>query len=288
MSEQRVWSVSAMRTYVTCPRQWWLSYVAHAPQEQGVASIRGQVLHAGVAAGVAAFDAARKEGRDVVVAIRRMHAAVEHAVCKAAARLGHEEIDEAVDTAIECLNELGPEPGDDILLIEGRMDIEVDGVPITYRADLVYRRAGRVVVRDWKSRKDLPRRRELPRDRQLTLGALCAARTFGVTQVDVEIASIGSGVAVDAPIHPSTAQDTGRVVAEVAGKAEADREFRPRPGAACARCPVQAHCPTVALIGAEILAPGPDGRPSMQRNIPSMYVPIEELAAQVRQAGGVS
>jgi hypothetical protein len=128
--EPRTWSVSAARAY-TCPRQWWLIYVAHAPQESGFDSIRGQVLHAGVAAGYSTHAVAVAEGRELVVAIRRSHVAVEHAVCKAAARLGHEEVDEAIDTAIECLNELCPEPGDEVLLVEQSMYIEVDGVPFS-------------------------------------------------------------------------------------------------------------------------------------------------------------
>lgn len=253
--EPRTWSVSGARAYTACPRQWWLVYVAHAPQESGFDSIRGQVLHAGIAAGYSTHAAAVAEGRDMVVAIRRSHVAVEHAVCKAAARLGHEEVDEAIDTAIECLNELYPMPGDEVLLVEQSMHIEVDGVPIQYRADAVYRRDGVLVVRDWKSNKELPKRRELPQNRQLALGALCAARTYRETKVTVEIASIGSGVAVDCPIDRSAAQEAGRWVAEVAHVADADRVFEPRPGTECARCSVRAHCPVFATDETLVITP---------------------------------
>jgi CRISPR/Cas system-associated exonuclease Cas4 (RecB family) len=204
----------------------------------------------------------------MVVAVHRSHVAVEYAVCKAAARLAHEEIDEAIDTCIECLKELMPEPGDEVLLVEGQMNIEVDGSQITYRADAVYRRNGLLTVRDYKSRKELPRRRELPQDRQLALGALCAARTYGDTRVAVEIASIGSGVAVDSLIDRSAAQEAGRVVAETARVADADRVFEPRPGAECARCSVQAHCPVY--------------------NSASLITPESLLAGRIRQAGAIT
>lgn len=253
--EPRTWSVSGARAYKACPRQFFLVYVAHAPQEPGFDSIRGQVLHAGIAAGYSTHAAAVAEGRDMVVAIRRSHVAVEYAVCEAAARLDHEQVDEAIDTVIECLNELCPEPGDEVLLVEQSMHIEVGGVPIQYRADAVYRRGGTLVVRDWKSRKDLPRRRELPGDRQLALGALCAARTYGDTKVTVEIASIGSGVAVDSPIDRSAAQEAGRWVAETACDADADRVFTPRPGTECARCSVRVHCPVFATDEALVITP---------------------------------
>lgn len=263
----RTWSISAVRSYLTCPRQWWLTRVAHVEQEVSSESCRGQLLHAGLAAGYMEMDRAQREPErwlpDVIA--RRTEAAVVHGVAREAARLQVDDVDEAMDTACRTMRYLGPRPGDGVLGVERELSIRMDGVPITYRADVVYRRQGRLVVRDWKSSSQLPRRRDVPRNWQLALGALCAACTFDVTGVEVaaEIASIASAVTVTVPITPDKAWEAGQVVVEAAHLAELELQrpvpFAPERGEACGDCPVRRFCPLFAEPGMEIPIPRRDG-----------------------------
>lgn len=274
-ASDRRWSISAVRSYLSCPRQWWLTRVAGVEQTFNPDSCRGQLMHAGLAAGYREMDRAQREREGWLpnVITRRAEGALIHGVAKEATRLGVDEDDEVIDTACRALRYLGPHRGDTVLGVECEMNIRVEGVAITYRADVVYRRRGRLVVRDWKSAKALPKRRDVPRNWQLALGALCAARTFDVkgTEVDVEIASIGSAVAVTAPITADQAWEGGLVVAETARLAELGPHrpvpFAPERGEECARCPVRRFCPEFAEVGTEIPAPTRDG------SISSIIVP---------------
>lgn len=241
------WSVTSHRTYRECPRKLWLLRVADAPRDVATSNSRGIVLHAGMAAGFTYLD---QHGRDYSKAtpgaVRRgLRRTVSDAVSGAAQAAGMDswEADEAYTTVLRALETLGPQARDKVLGVEHEMAITVDGVEITYRADVTYRRDGVTVLRDWKSSSELPRRHELADNRQLGVGALCVARTFGVTEVVVEIASIGAGVAVSAPLDRATAADAASAVADSAREFAQDREFEPTPGEACATCPVRRFCP---------------------------------------------
>lgn len=256
---ERRWSISAVRAYMACPRQWWLTRVANVDKEVSDASLRGQLMHAGLAAGYAEMARAygERERWPADTVARRGEATLEYAIAKEADRLGVDYDGETVDTAARALRHLGPQPTDVLLGVERDLDIRIDGVPIIYRADVIYRRAGVLTVRDWKSRKTLPKARDLPRDWQLCLGALAAARTFGDTFVRVELASIGGAVAVAYPITVDEAREVGRLVAATAWDAEhANDDYVPLPGSACADCPVRKHCPVHAEAGTRIPTPG--------------------------------
>lgn len=252
-------SVTATRDYLACPRMHWLLRIAKAAKDATGASNRGVLLHAGLAAGYAEFDRARFDKCTPGAVWRRTGAAVEYAVCSVAQ--GDDDVDEAIDAVIGALNYLAPKPQDRVLGVEHEMVIDFDGVEIVYRADAIYRRGGWVTVRDWKSSSEVPRARDLPDNLQLQVGALCAARTFGVTEVRGEIASIGRAVAVDAPISRGKAREGGQLVAEVTRAAAADTVFEPTQGDVCADCKVRRSCPVYAPDGATIPTPGPDGRP---------------------------
>ena len=255
---ERRWSISAVRAYMACPRQWWLTRVANVDKEVSDASLRGQLMHAGLAAGYAEMARAygERERWPADTVARRGEATLEYAIAKEADRLGVDFDGETVDTAARALRHLGPQPTDVLLGVERDLDIRIDGVPIIYRADVIYRRAGVLTVRDWKSRKTLPKARDLPRDWQLCLGALVAARTFGDTFVRVELASIGGAVAVAYPITADEAREVGRLVAATAWDAEhANDDYAPLPGSACADCPVRKHCPEFAAPGAMVPTP---------------------------------
>jgi hypothetical protein len=255
------WSVSAHRLYDGCPRAWWLRNVAHVPTEDSADSVRGVVLHAALAAGYAADYRVQQEGWPSDSA--HVDVAVEKAVVKAVGDFpDYDDPDEAIDTCLRALAYLGPQPGDRVIGVEVDMEIAVDGVPIIYRADALYERAGVLVVRDWKSTAELPRSRDLTRNRQLALGALCAGRTYAPKRIDIEIASINAAVAVSAPIDVTAARSAGSVVAATARKAQADTTFEPKPGEVCADCKVRAHCPVFAPDGTSIFTPGPDGQPT--------------------------
>ena len=274
--DQIRWSYSGTIDYLTCPRLWWLKRIAHVEQDATDASHRGQLMHAGLAAGYAEMYQAQHEYEgwldDVIV--RRGEAACAHGVAREAARLDIDYGDEMVDTACRALRHLGPRRGDHLIGVEYDLDLRVDGVPIVYRADALYRRGGVLTVRDWKSRKTLPKRRDLLKLWQLALGALAAARTFGETLVRVEIASIGSAVAVSTEMPMEVARDAGRVVASAAGMAELELQrpvpFAPEQGEACVDCPVRRYCPVWAQDGTEIPTPGPDGSPTMRVSRPSL------------------
>lgn len=259
------WSVSAHRAYRECPRKAWLMRVANVPRDVDPSNHRGIVLHAGMAAGYSYLD---QHGRDysrmTPGAVRNeLWWAVSCAVTEAALAAGMDswDADEAYTTVIRALAHLGPQARDRVLGVEREMTAIVDGVTIVYRADVLYRRDGRVTLRDWKSSSELPRRYELVGDRQLGVGALCAARTFGVTEVDVEIASIGAGVAVSAPMDRASALESASAVADSAREFAQDREFEPTPGEACATCPVKRSCPVYVPDGRLIPVPDPqDGQ----------------------------
>lgn len=263
-------SISGTRDYLTCPRLWWLKRIAHVEQEVSVDSYRGQLMHAGLAAGYAEMHRAQheREGWLHSVIERRCEAAVEFAIDKESVRLKLDDYDgEVVDTACRALHHLGPRYGDVLIGVEYDMDLRIDGVAIGYRADVIYRRDGLLTVRDWKSAKTLPKARDLHLNWQLALGALCAARTFGDTLVRVEIASIGSAVAVGALMPRSSAQDGGAVVVETAGLMELELKrptpFAPEPGEACAECPVRRHCTVYAEPGTVAPTPYRDGSPAL-------------------------
>jgi CRISPR/Cas system-associated exonuclease Cas4 (RecB family) len=260
--EGRTWSVSAMRAYARCPRSWWLMYVAHVDQEDGHDSIRGQIMHAGLAAGCREVAVNLEAGKAMVVALDYGEEALQDAIDEAAGAYPEiVDIEEAAETAVAALRALAPQPGDQVLGVEQQLNIVIDDVPIVYRADLIYRRDGVLVVRDWKSAATLPTRDELRRDRQLHLGALCAARHYGDRVIQGEIASITSALAVSVPIFRSGARDAGAAVVRTARKAEADREFRPTPNEWCGSCKVRAHCPLYAAPGTVITAPDACGDP---------------------------
>ena len=258
----RKWSISATRSYLACPRQWWLTRVANVERTVSEDSFQGQLMHAGLAAGYAEMGRAWAEGRNLQVVQRRGEVACEFGIAKEADRLAIDYEDGLVDTAVRALMHLGPRQDDQVVGVERDMDLRVDGVPIGYRADVVYRRGGVLVVRDWKSRKSLPKARDLPRDWQLALGALAVARTYGETVVRVELASINGATSVAFPITAQAAQAAGRIVAETARTAEADTECLPLPGAACNDCKVVAHCTVYAKPNTVILTPFPDGSPA--------------------------
>lgn len=252
-------SVSATRDYLACPRMHWLLRTAKAPRDATGASNRGVLLHVGLAAGYVEFDRARFDKCTPGAVWRRTGAAVEYAVCRAA--VGDDDVDEAIDTVLSALRHLHPQPTDKVLGVEHEMVIDFDGVEIVYRADLTYRRGGWVTVRDWKSSSEVPRARDLSDNLQLQVGALCAARTFGVTEVRGEIASIGRGVAVDATITKGKALEGGALVAVTTQLAAADTVFEPTPGEVCADCKVRRSCPVYAPDKSMIPTPGPDGAP---------------------------
>lgn len=239
----RRWTYSAAQSYVTCPHQWFLTRVANTPRAPVTPeSFRGQLMHAGLAVGWITAEALLRGGSDR--AAIQMHA--EHALIDAmeheATRLQVPVNPEMVDTACYALDCLGPQRGDELIGAELDLDIRVDGVPVGYRADLVYRRGGVHVVRDWKSRTTLPKARDLPRDWQLGVGALAVARTYGLTQVHVEMASINGATSVCSPIGRDEARRAGELVAKVAYTAEADTEHAPKPGRACGDCPARHAC----------------------------------------------
>lgn len=253
------WSVTAHRAYRQCPRKLWLMRVAAVERDVSPSNSRGIVLHAGMAAGYTYLD---QHGRDYSKAtpgaVRRgLRRTVSDAVSGAAQAAGMDswEADEAYTTVLRALETLGPQARDKVLGVEHEMAITVDGVEITFRADVIYRRDGALVLRDWNSSSELPRRHELADNRQLGVGALCVARTFGVTEVVVEIASIGAGVAVSAPLDRATAADAASAVADSAREFAQDREFEPTPGEACATCPVRKACPMFVPRGMNIPLP---------------------------------
>ena len=259
----RRWSVSGHYLYDGCPRAWWLRNIAGVPTEDTDESQLGVVLHAGLAAGYAEHDRCNRSRLcDYPAVIRhRVGDKVENALIDAIGDRDDVDLDAAYDTVMRALAHLGPLSTDRVLGVEVPMEISVDGVPITYRADALYERAGELVVRDWKSTSELPRARDLPGNRQLALGALCAARTYKPSRVRVEIASINAAVAVSSPIEVTAARKAGSVVAATARRAEADVAFTPTPGAVCSTCKVRAYCPVYAAPETVLVAPGPDGSP---------------------------
>lgn len=262
------WSYSGTIDYLTCPRMWWLKRIAHVKQDATDASYRGQLMHAGLAAGYLEMYQAQheREGWLDDGITRRGEAACAHGVAREAARLNVDYDDEMVDTACRALRHLGPRRGDVLIGVEYDLDLRIDGVAIGYRADVLYRRGGVLTVRDWKSRKTLPKKRELLKMWQLALGALAAARTFGEGGVMVEIASIGSAVAVSTEMPMEVARDGGRVVVEAAGLAQLEFQrptpFAPEPGDACADCPVRRHCPVYHDGNGPLWGPDKTGQPT--------------------------
>jgi hypothetical protein len=226
--------------------------VENVPRDVGSGNARGVLLHAGLAAGYSTANWCQLQGLigDELRSYR--DSAVMDAIDRETARLGlqGDPNDEPVDTVIAALDHLGPLPDDVVLGVEHELQITHQGAPIGMRVDVLYRREGRLTVRDWKSTSELPRAQDLPFNRQLALGALCAARIFGDTQVWIEIASINAGVAVTGPIRAEQARAAGDAVAETADKAEADTEFLPTPGSACATCPVWRSCPAHSKVPA--------------------------------------
>lgn len=241
----RRWSISAARSYAACPRQFFLTRVANTPRDVSGTNPRGVLLHAGLAAGFSTADWCRLQGLAGQEATDYRDQAVMDAVDNEIAKLSlpDDEDDEIVDTVLATLDHLGPQPSDLVLGVERELQITHRGVPISMRVDVLYRRRGMLTVRDWKSASELPRARDLPYNRQLALGALCAARIHGDTRVWVEIASIGSRASVVTEIRAEHARAAGDAVAATARQAEADTEFRPRPGSACADCPAWRSCP---------------------------------------------
>lgn len=237
------WSPSAHRAYRTCPRQFWLEYVARVGRTDSPESVRGQVMHAGMAAGW---------GGAALVAMNHE-----------ADRLGlpdslDPEFSEWTETVYRALARLGPEPGDELLGAELELRSECDGVPLKARLDLVFRRDGILRIYDWKSASELPRREEVRRNTQLGLGAFLAAREYGTDRIKVAIASIGSGVACEVDMPPDMAEAAARRVAETARRAQVDTEFAPVRGEACADCKVRKFCPLFAAAGTVIPAPAPE------------------------------
>ena len=235
---KRRWSISAARAYWACPHQWWLTRVAHVPRTTTEYSFRGQLMHAGLAAGWVALH--RNLGNATAMfsgegaLIDAMHTEAEHLEVPCP--------DEAIDTAWRALKHLGPRIGDELLGAERDLDLRIDGVPIGYRADLIYRRKGMLTLRDWKSTSKLPKAADLPQDDQLALGALAVARTYAAPAVRIEFASINAAAVRGGPISADRARQAGQAVAETAIEAEADIEHKPTPGSACHTCPVVASC----------------------------------------------
>jgi CRISPR/Cas system-associated exonuclease Cas4 (RecB family) len=239
----RRWTYSAALAYVTCPHQWWLTRVANTPRAPAEPeAFRGMLMHAGLAAGWPEAHRLIQAGVDPAMVELSADDALIDAMEQEATRLNVPVTPEMVDTACRALHYCGPQPGDELIGTELDLDIRVDGVPVGYRADLIYRRDGAHVVRDWKSRTTLPKTRDLPRDWQLGVGALAVARTYGTTNVLVEMASINGATSVCTPIGRDQARRHGQLVAEVAHKAEADTEHAPKPGKACGACPVRGAC----------------------------------------------
>ncbi|MGH3986432.1 MAG: RecB family exonuclease [Pseudonocardiaceae bacterium] len=241
------WSVSRHRAYITCPRQYWLTSVAKVPREDSPASVRGQVLHAAVAAGWA--KAAVGAGADAVLGAIEVAADDEVARHE---RRGTQITDydmwSWIELAALTVEHAGPKPGDTLLGVEYEVRSEVDGVPVMARLDLVYETAdGTLIVRDWKSSSEVPTQDDLLRDVQLGLGALLAARHWGRTRVRVEIGSIGAQVVSGVDMPRERAQGTGERVAASARKAATDTEFTPRRSEACAECKVRRFCPLFAV-----------------------------------------
>lgn len=253
MVRQRPWSVSRHRAYRTCPRMAWLLNQDDVPRTDSPESIRGQVMHAGMAAGWKAW------GVDGVTSGARLLDIIEGATLIESDRhrMDEHEIDEALETALTAFDRLRDQMnGCTMLGVEEELHGAIDGVPLMARVDYRFMRGSALCVYDGKSSKELPRREEVRRDTQLGLGAYLSA-DYDTGCIRVAIASIGSGVAVEVDMPPDMAEAAARRVATTARIAEQDTTFEPQRSAACGDCKVRRSCPLFAT--GPVPEPGTEG-----------------------------
>jgi hypothetical protein len=130
---------------------------------------------------------------------------------------------------------------------------ELDAQEMYGRADLVFRTAGGLRVRDWKPRGEVLARRP-ERHHQLRFLGMAAASLYGESQVTVELAY------VDEDGHDIVPGELGSrdfmvIEAEACEVAErVQQPPEPRPGPWCAKlwCPIRAVCPATTAALAKV------------------------------------
>lgn len=147
----RRWTYSAAYAYTLCPRQWYLTRVTGAPRApSSLESFRGQLIHAGLAAGWPVAHRLLREGSTKAAIALHSEDALIDAMEIEATRIATATTPEMIDAACRVLAHCGPVRGDEFIGAEIDLDMRVDGVPVGYRADLIYRRGDVYTVRDWK------------------------------------------------------------------------------------------------------------------------------------------
>lgn len=257
--ERDVWSPSRVRSYLNCPRAWWLKYRSEIDLK-ATAPVhwrRGSVAHAALEA---AYKAARQ--KQAQHHAQRMDAYLPEAEDGlAAAWVDYEmpddepmrdQLREQIRIVLAGLS--APAPGS-IAGVEEELRADL-GEGVTARAvlDLVFWvRPGWLHVRDWKTYSKLPTERELRQDPQMALcGHLAALRWPEAEKISVGIFSVPSNLEARAVLTEADRIEAADRVVAIAELADTDTVCAPTPSEWCDTCGVRALCPVWNPDGAQI------------------------------------
>jgi len=249
---RRRWhSVSSTYAYEACPRRYWFSYVERVPEPRAEVPQHwrfGTVVHRGLEAGylrhrdVGFSDNLRHTIPTAIAAVRDSWAA--ESMPDDPGELGRAERVVAASLATTRLR------GRDILGVERFFRAETpEGLRVAGAVDLVVRSGDDAIeIRDHKVTRYTRTADALAGALQLGLYAWLARRTWSwVRNVTVAHHYPLLRTLVRAPLGPAAAEQALERVRSTALVAEADHEFRPRPGNECSVCAYASLCPDAAL-----------------------------------------
>lgn len=256
---RRTWSVTAARTYATCPRQW--SYRAGPHYTRMIDRVtpvhrkRGRALHDAIGA---AWQACQQEASanpdgyptpEAGETMLRYREAAEKALNVAwTAHTLPRDAGLAQATLGTLLELLGREP---VPVAWSVAEVEAEhrfttaaGLPVVIRPDLVFSTADGMVIRDWKYGNVAAR---VPAtDHQLNVYVVGLAHRYPqVRRFDIEFRSISGATVVSARAQPEQAAAALNWLEATAQTAEADTVCEPRPSDECGWCPFRPICPAV-------------------------------------------
>ncbi|MEW5848035.1 MAG: PD-(D/E)XK nuclease family protein [Myxococcota bacterium] len=250
-------SVSQIKTYLRCPRQFFLRYVAGAqPEGTSAAILFGKAFHAALAA---LYGAIRDQGAlpPLELVVQAFHASWEfqraRTVVEGEARLG-DPVAKASHMLRVWLGLMKLRPLPTVLAVEKAFSVRltdpIAGHPLEESLvgafDLVVQEGGRPVIVEHKTAARRYGTRELSQDPQPTAYHL-AARELGLgTSVGLrmQVFTKGSTPTVQVAEIQRTQDDERRLLHTVTGvlRAVDAGAFHPTPGWQCSGCPYQLQC----------------------------------------------
>lgn len=244
-------SYSALSLYESCPRRYRIERVEKRAAPESPALLLGSAVHAAIAAYLRHLQG-ENLATDITWAPQAIRAA-EEALAVDGRTLGGGLREEAEEIFRAFVGSHAFDPADiaEVELSE-RIDLP-DGVQFFGVIDLLEVRDGLAVVTDWKTDWAVRGQAEVERDFQLRTYAWMMSRLYGYEEVVCRLDFVRHPGAVrEAFFGPEDIAKTEERILRTIEAIQAEKEWRPSPGAHCSWCPWSEDCPAMSDLPVEI------------------------------------